>query len=563
MIFSPSMRASKSWGLGERLALFGLMLTFVGFASYRIHSPGLYYDELLFAPAAMGRHASFQAPYRSWLGIPLMVFPYIGALKAWIYAPIFRILGVSALTIRLPVIFISCGTLALGYAVVRKVLSPAWAVAFTAACVVHPGFVLQTKVDWGPVVLMLFFKALCIYFLIKWLETPRLLSWSLIGMFVACGLGFFDKLNFVWFIVALVVATAAVYGGEIRTRLKNAPKDLSAVIVIAIAATGAATVLWFVLPLVALPQLHLISRKFLHFWAVYEYSSTGAATACHWFKKPPQIPLWPGWAMLAAGTGFLLLTLAFCCYKPRARFQVHSRTLRFSVWCLIMFVVVFTEIVMTPQAGGPHHTLMLFPLDVLACFAAAFVFAKILPVWGRRVATIFCGLALVIWGGFQIQGLQSHFCRFGDPNLLRGPLSPRVEELADYLNTNGKQLDAIYSVDWGIGKQMQVLCRREIRKKLRDIWPVFKNWSAEKPDAEVTVKALFPPQKKTLYLTFTDENSVFQDAKHNFSQMNMLAEHAAQPVTTVPPALGTVYEVFLTGAEQGSIQPGPWRKLAD
>src|SRR6266850_3643921 len=103
MIFSPSMRASTSWGLGERLLLFGLMLAFVGFASYRIHSPGLYYDELLFAPAAMGRHASLQAPYRSWLGIPLMIFPYIGALKAWIYAPIFRLLGISALTIRLPV----------------------------------------------------------------------------------------------------------------------------------------------------------------------------------------------------------------------------------------------------------------------------------------------------------------------------------------------------------------------------------------------------------------------------------------------------------------------------
>jgi hypothetical protein len=563
MIFSPSMRGSASWGLGERLTLFGLMIAFVGFASYRIHSPGLYYDEVLFVPASMGRHAALQTPYKNWLGIPLMVFPYISALKAWIYAPIFRLFGVSTLTIRLPVIIISCGTLALGYAVVRRILSPAWAVAFTAACVVHPGFVLQTKVDWGPVVLMLFFKALCLYFLVKWLETSRLLSWSLLGVFVACGLGFFDKFNFVWFIVALVVATAAVHGGEIRARLKNAPKGLSAVIVIAIAAAGTATVLWFVLPLVALPQMHLISRRFLHFWAIYEASSTGSATAFHWFKKPPPIPLWPGWVMLAAATGFLLLTLAFCCSNPQARFRVHSRTLRFSVWCLIMFIVIFTEVVMTPQAGGPHHTLMLFPLDVLACFAAAFVFAKILPVWGHRVATIFCGLALVIWAGFQIQGLQSHFRRFGDPNLFRGRWSPRVEELADYLNTNGNQLDGIYFVDWGIGKQMQALCRREIRKKLRDIWPIFKNWSAEKPNAEATVKAWFPPQKKTLYLTFTAENSVFPQAKHNFSQMNTLADHAAQPVTTVPPALGTVYELFLNGAEQGSTQPSPSRKLAD
>jgi hypothetical protein len=45
------------------------MRAFVGFASYRIHSPGLYYDELLFVPAAMGRHEAFQTPYGSWLGV--------------------------------------------------------------------------------------------------------------------------------------------------------------------------------------------------------------------------------------------------------------------------------------------------------------------------------------------------------------------------------------------------------------------------------------------------------------------------------------------------------------
>jgi hypothetical protein len=31
-----------------------------------------------------------------------MVFPYIGALEAWIYTPIFASFGVSALGIRLP-----------------------------------------------------------------------------------------------------------------------------------------------------------------------------------------------------------------------------------------------------------------------------------------------------------------------------------------------------------------------------------------------------------------------------------------------------------------------------
>ena len=54
-------------------------------------------------------------------------------------------------------ILISCGTLALGYAVVRRALSPRMGDrVHRRVCIVHPGFVLQTKVDWGPVVLMLF-----------------------------------------------------------------------------------------------------------------------------------------------------------------------------------------------------------------------------------------------------------------------------------------------------------------------------------------------------------------------------------------------------------------------
>ena len=72
-------------------------------------------DEMDFVGAATGKR-----PYRGWLGIPLMVFPYIGALKAWIYTPIFALFGVSALSIRFPVVLISCGTLALGYTLVRR-----------------------------------------------------------------------------------------------------------------------------------------------------------------------------------------------------------------------------------------------------------------------------------------------------------------------------------------------------------------------------------------------------------------------------------------------------------
>jgi hypothetical protein len=76
---------------------------FVFLAAYRIELPGSYYDELHFVNAALG------APDNTWIHmrlgpLPFLVSPYMGALKAWGYAPIFRLFGVSALTIRLPAI---------------------------------------------------------------------------------------------------------------------------------------------------------------------------------------------------------------------------------------------------------------------------------------------------------------------------------------------------------------------------------------------------------------------------------------------------------------------------
>src|SRR5436190_19352630 len=202
----PVIAGERMWARWEIPSLIGLLVIYVALASYKIHLPGLYYDEILFVGPAAG-----ERPYLKCFGLPLLIFPYIGALKSWIYTPIFALFGVSPISIRLPAILISCGTLALGYSLVRRILTPRWAVAFTLACATHPGFVLLTKVDLGPIALMLFFKALCLYLLFQWLQTPRFFSWFLAGAIAACALGFFDKFNFIWFVVALVFSSLAVY----------------------------------------------------------------------------------------------------------------------------------------------------------------------------------------------------------------------------------------------------------------------------------------------------------------------------------------------------------------
>src|SRR6202042_2575764 len=75
-----------------------------------ISRPGLDPDESLFVNAATLRLPGIFIAH-TFHGITLMVFPYIGALKSWLYDPIFAVFGISPASIRVPVVLIVSGSL--------------------------------------------------------------------------------------------------------------------------------------------------------------------------------------------------------------------------------------------------------------------------------------------------------------------------------------------------------------------------------------------------------------------------------------------------------------------
>jgi dolichyl-phosphate-mannose-protein mannosyltransferase len=534
----PVESSEAAWARWEMLALPSLLFIYLALATYKIHLPGLYYDEMLFVGPATG-----QRPYLKICGLPLLTFPYIGALKSWLYTPIFKLFGVSAVSIRLPAILISCGTLTFGYLLLRRILTPLWAVAFTLACAVHPGFVLLTRVDLGPIALMLFFKALCLYLLIRWLETSRFFSWSLAGLIAACTLGFFDKFNFIWFVVALVVSTVAVYGREIFQKMRTVPLRRLVPLAVALVALGL-VVLWIVFPLLQKPNIGAFSDRVSQIWRLYESATTGGATAYLWFKSPPVVPSWPEWAVLSIAVIFLLSS--FIAFGLRADANKHADRwrLRFCLWCLIMFGITFIEMVLTPQAGGPHHVIMLFPFDVLAGFVGAFLFAHSFykkPQWIVLVVQGCVLLALVV---SNLKSLQIHFSKFKDMSSFRGRWSPHVELLARYLDKTAGKVDSIFVIDWGIGFELTALCRPEIGRKVHDAWPTFLGWSADKPDASEQIRGVLPPGRETLYVSFVPEESVFPQALQNFEQMRVMSGNAIKALSDTSPAIEETYQVF-------------------
>jgi hypothetical protein len=530
----PLITRERTWARWEMPTLLGLLAVYVGLATYKLHLPGLYYDEMLFVGPAAG-----ERPYLKCFGLPLLIFPYIGALKSWIYTPIFALFGVSPVSIRLPAILISCGTLALGYSLVRRILTRGWAVAFTGACAIHPGFVLLTRVDLGPIALMLFLKALCLVLLFKWLEGPQRICWSVFGV---CLLGFFDKFNFIWFIVALAVSTSAVYGAEIFGKLRTVPVKVLMATASALVAVGS-LVLWIVYPLLQRPHALASSGRLSQMWSLYESMCTGGATAYLWFKSSPAIPSWMGWGVLSLTAMLLLLTLVSYGLRARADKNVDTRTLRFCLWCLLMFGIIFVEIVLTPQAGGPHHLIMLFPFDLLAGFSAAFLFANTFP--GMRRSVVFLeGCVLLIWVASNLRSFEMHFSKFRDMSSFRGRWSPHVELLAAYLNEKAKNVDSIYTIDWGIGFELRALCRRKIGRKVKDSWPTLLGWSPDRPDGAAEIARVFPPEKTALYVGFVPEESVFPEALGNFERMRVMAGDTTKTVSTGLPAIAGTYQMF-------------------
>src|SRR5882724_10271424 len=151
--------------------------------------------------------------------IPLMVMDYNGALKSWLYWPIFHLFQPSPASLRLPVLLIGACTIALFYRLLHRIAGTRAALAGCFLLATDTTFLLTTEFDWGPVAiqhLLLVIACLC---LIDWAKSGS--SKVLAAGFFALGLGLWDKALFGWVIAGLAVAAAVVFPKELLARLST------------------------------------------------------------------------------------------------------------------------------------------------------------------------------------------------------------------------------------------------------------------------------------------------------------------------------------------------------
>jgi 4-amino-4-deoxy-L-arabinose transferase-like glycosyltransferase len=474
----------KSFGLILAVCIASAVYLF--FSLYMLDLPGIQYDEALFTNAALG---NVDNSYIAWdvpiFGIkyPMMLMGYIGALKSYLYAPVFALFGMNPFTFRLPVVLFGLMTLLLTFLVVRRMFGPATAVISALLLAADPNFIYANKLDWGPVSLMLLLQMASLYCIVRWLAEGRLRFLILGGLFL--GLGLFNKVIFVWFLLALFVSLLIFYRVKIKERINR-----RAMI------SFAAALLLGCLPLIA----YNISTNMGSFAGRAGFSRDWGSTLsyqAHIFyitldgsalynvvnlADPAHDETYSKMSLngfadgiinklagihsinntltpLYAGIAICLILLLLVLKKSK-----HWREICFFM-SLLFFMIVF--ILLTPEATGAHHAIAIFPIPhILIGYAiialgglAAGPLTKNAAVI-RRGAIIAICIAPILFSQLTTNAryLQS-FQTYGGVRYW----TDAIYNLAGFASRQPKKTFLL--MDWGLSNQLLLLSRTTIKKE--------------------------------------------------------------------------------------------------
>jgi hypothetical protein len=497
---------------------FAAICVFVFLGAYRIELPGLYYDELNFVNAALGAHDNTFIYVR--LGsLPVLLGPYGGALKAWGYYPIFRLFGVSAWTIRLPAILLAAATLLIFYQLMRVKLGAVWAAIAIWIMAVDPANVFPSRLDWGPTVVTHLFQAAILALWFSYRDEPKL--WKPPLIFICFVLGFFARFNFIWLVLASVIGICLCYPDSLKGLWISLPRFARWMAVILLLIASGVT-LYLVLPLLlnynhptGIPTNSLQVK-----WYGLLATLSGAAVAHFIFESSAGIIRFaPFWLIIV--DGFFVLA---CLFLPMSDARARENR-KNGLFCFLVGFLIFVQIVITPQAGGPHHFLMIFPWPFLAF---AFLARSLYDHFRTKELSQIVALPLVAAATciffVNIHNTMSYLSHFRSNPHYTAQWSPEIYSLSHYVNEHGFEAKSIICVDWGLQLQLHALAPKKLRRRIRDYWGAFQTLSQTDKESRTAALNQIFAEGTSLAVTFAASKETFPETRRNF-----LASVADQP----------------------------------
>ncbi len=406
---------------------------------------GLSYDESLFINAAIQRdETTFIAKH--WHGFPIMVMNYIGALKSWLYYPIFKLFGVNLLSIRLPMVFLMYINIYLIYQIFIKYFSKTVVFGLIILLFTDFTFINLHKIDHGPTAIETFLKLLCLYFITR----KQNLSNSII-IFIILSIGVFNKLNFIWFVNA-VYGTYLIYNLfftenniSIYKKIFNLPFIINSALYILI------IICWvFVLKI-----QHISPNQPSHFlelvnqiiyqakMMVFTILNLRYGYLLGWYTYHPI-------AYTAGIMIFLFVIIINSVWAIKKNSKIQSA----HYFLLILTFLISIQYFFTKEASNMWHVLMVYPfiqLLIINTFYNLFNNKNWIAKYGFvGICTFWIGFNIITYIDFEknIKEKCSYWL-----------YEPSINKLADFTQTRPEK--NIISLGYGIHSQLLVLDKKE------------------------------------------------------------------------------------------------------
>ncbi|HTU79967.1 MAG TPA: glycosyltransferase family 39 protein [Solirubrobacteraceae bacterium] len=477
--FSPTRRLSEA--VGDRMkwvasAVVALSTGFFLLANGAgLSDPGLQYDELLFVNGALGDPYPYHDfIYREALGIPTMLMPYIGALKAWLYAPIFSVFGVSVDTIRIPAILLAALALVCVVALIYRLMGSWPAMLLAVLLATDPVYGAVSRADWGPIVLSAVFRVLALlaYFAFVRRGSVRYL-WLLV---IALTLGLFNKLDYVWFIAALAIAALVVHHDRLWALLRCRRR---AVILPVCTMAGILVAAFFdlILPATRLPlggsHASLSGRisEVAHLFyitvdgtGVYQYMT--ASTLRHGTLLGLLFPY-----VLVISVVIALWTVIVS--RHRASGDPLREASSMTTFFLVLFAVIGIGIIVTRQATGPQHIMLLWPLPAVLLVCVLWTASRVPHKYVRLVGVAVVSLSIAALVITQIATTVRYVDAYRSDRQWDTIWSPEIYPAVSAVERSAPGVTSIITADWGLGTQMFALGGDVVRARFLDEWPSF------------------------------------------------------------------------------------------
>ncbi|HSW98845.1 MAG TPA: glycosyltransferase family 39 protein [Candidatus Saccharimonadales bacterium] len=423
-------------------AVLGIIALYVVVAGIRLGLPGVHYDEALYVNAARGGVDNVTFMTKTFYGFPVLLMPYIGALKAYIFYPIFAVFGVGAVTMRFPSLVFSAVALWLLYLLVRRHVSRLLGVSMVAVTALTASFMVFTRLDFGPVVLDFLLKILALAVLLQFAARPRM-RW-LILFWLLLFVGVFNKLNYLWYVNAFVLAFAAVYGRGLWQRLNKAMR--LRVAVISVVGYGLCVGYYGLLS----KAYHLGgSLGFVGFRLFYDHLSTLVSGS--WFYNyafsrshiSTHTVFWIMTAIVLAGAGC-------AAWQIRQDPKLWDKQARFGAFFGLVLVVLLGEVAMTLKATAGWHYFSVYPFFGAVWVLALSYVARFAWPRRRQFQALVVGGLVALASAYQLFVYSGYIKAYARPAMNPG-WSPAIYKLISYAKAHN---GTFVSMDWGTQTQL-------------------------------------------------------------------------------------------------------------